>query len=1395
MLPITPARLRPALVRSALALAVFMAFAPAAKASVVPGDYVDYYARDFGWSGSSSGTSSCSSGGGGSGGISQDTSGYWGNPDPFGTGADPFSYSSPDSYGPDPVQPWVPSWAPDPNPFFDLAPSWGDTGGGNYGSPSGDAVDPIVSFGPTSIDPSGGPTTDDPYDFVGNPLNAAIGNKVEAARDYAGHGPFPVVFLRTYNSLPAKVAGAVNSLGRNWRHNFDMNIVVQGSDVYAFRGDGAAIKFSLVNGAYQSSDDRVVTLTQLTASPTPAAWTLRTADRTVETYDTNGRLMSIVDPNGRRQTLAYDTSGRLASIADHFGRTLVLAYDSAGRLASLTGPDTGRTTYTYDANSNLTGVQYPDGTSVGYRYQDPAHANLVTSKVDGKGVTVATWTYASNGQVLTSQLAGGVATVSAAYAGTSTGVTDAAGVVRTRQYVRTATNEIRIASVSVSCADCESNLSRSVTYDSNGFVASITDFTGRSTQYTRDSQGLVLTKIDGAGTSLARTTSYTWSSEFRKPVAVTLPNNRTVSFTYDAAGNVLTRTFAAGGMSRTTTYAYNTLGQVTRITGPRADGTDVTTLTYDAQGNPASVTNSTGQTTLFTRYDALGRLLEVHDPSGKVSTASYDAMGRLASRTSNGRATTYSYDAAGLLSTVSLSNGNRLTYTYDPAHRLTDITDAAGRTLHLTLDSAGRVTRREARDSLGNPVRSAAYGYDSRDRLVSITGNNGQKLTYNYDRGYRVVSATDALNRQTLAQYDALGRITQRIDAAGGVTQFGYDANGLLASITTPRGLTTQYQRNGFGEITSIVSPETGTTSVQYDAAGNAAATTDSRAKTTTTQLDALHRPTKITYADNSMVNLGYDQGINGAGRLTSLANDAAQYTYSYDVDGALTSVQQSMAALSLSVSYSYNNKHQLAGMTYPRSGTLQFQYAADGRLASITQGLTVPVSVLTGMTFAADGQPTGWTWGNGTVASRVIDADGRWSAYSKSTASVVTIGYDAANRILGVTDSRGSSYAQGFAYDNLDRLTGSTVNSVSLGYAYDADSNRTFGPTGSFSYAPTSNRLLSGGIGTPPNLQYDAAGNVLADGVSSFTYDARGRMISSVSSSGWGTTQYLIDGFGRRVGKIPSGVAGASPTYFMYDQAGRLLGEYAGASGPYTEYIWANGVPVALLTTAGGGTTPVLYYIHTDHLGTPRQVTVPGSPTPPPYWLVWEWNGEPFGTSYPNEDPMGSGVKFTMNLRNAGQYYDKETGLFNNGFRDYNPVLGRYMQADPVGLGGGLNTYAYVSGNPISYTDPSGRCPQCLAVGAGFVVGAGAYVVGTYIGGGDFSFRDMGVAGLGGSLAVATAGEAAVGSLAIGTGRAIAGIIGDLGFDLGFNAYDAAGVLSPSGKSSNSSDSGPTCH
>ena len=112
------------------------------------------------------------------------------------------------------------------------------------------------------------------------------------------------------------------------------------------------------------------------------------------------------------------------------------------------------------------------------------------------------------------------------------------------------------------------------------------------------------------------------------------------------------------------------------------------------------------------------------------------------------------------------------------------------------------------------------------------------------------------------------------------------------------------------------------------------------------------------------------------------------------------------------------------------------------------------------------------------------------------------------------------------------------------------------------------------------------------------------------------------------------------------------------------------------------------------DHLGTPRAITRASDNA-----KVWEWrNDDPFGNNPPNEDPNSTGTTFRYNLRFPGQIADSETGTYQNYYRDYDPTTGRYPQSDPIGLRGGINTYAYVGGNPLFAIDPFGL--DCLRVG-----------------------------------------------------------------------------------------------
>jgi RHS repeat-associated protein len=162
---------------------------------------------------------------------------------------------------------------------------------------------------------------------------------------------------------------------------------------------------------------------------------------------------------------------------------------------------------------------------------------------------------------------------------------------------------------------------------------------------------------------------------------------------------------------------------------------------------------------------------------------------------------------------------------------------------------------------------------------------------------------------------------------------------------------------------------------------------------------------------------------------------------------------------------------------------------------------------------------------------------------------------------------------------------------------------------------------------------------------------------------------RYGYNGKGERVRKTN----GASITLYHYDETGNLLLETNGAGSALVEYIWLGSQRIAMVQ---GGS---VYFTHSDHLGTPQLLTNSAGT------VVWAADYKPFG-----EATMTTAT-IENNLRFPGQYYDAETQLHYNYFRDYDPTLGRYIQSDPIGLDGGVNTYVYANLNPTINTDPKG--------------------------------------------------------------------------------------------------------
>jgi RHS repeat-associated protein len=860
--------------------------------------------------------------------------------------------------------------------------------------------------------------------------------------------------------------------------------------------------------------------------------------------------------------------------------------------------------------------------------------------------------------------------------------------------------------------------------------------------------------------SLIRKITTTWNASYRLPATITEPvtgGSKTTTHTYDTNGNLTQRVVTTPQSTRTWLWSgYDAYGRATTMTDPRGK---ITTYAYypntaaqnttlaNSRGMLASITNAVGHVNTITAYNAHGQPLAMTDANGLVTTMTYDARMRLKSRTVSGtginETTSYDYDGVGQLIKVTLPDATFITYTYDGAHRLTQIQDSQANKIVYTLDAMGNRTAEQAYDPAGLLARSRTRVYDALNRLkqdIGATTPATQISQYGYDNQGNSTTTTDPLSRVTTNAFDALNRLVQVTDPntpTAGITKYDYDVQDNLTKVVDPKfspqgtsAPATTYTYNGFNELISQTSPDTGITSYTYDAAGNMTQKTDARDKVAKYVYDNVNRVTQIkhypttanananTSADET-VTYTYDTSCGNAtsskGRLCTLSDKSGTTTYSYDLLGRITAKSQNVSSLTQAHSYRYNAAGQMDQLTTASGQVIGYGYT-NNRVTSISVN---GVALIGSITYDPFGPAVAWLWPSATTPAlktyRDYDLDGRMIRWElKNGVSYIQrdVVWDNASRVTNLKDLLTPAQAnnQGFGYDALDRLTTTklgTSTTASQILAYDAIGNRTSatinGIIATYNLPTNSHKLTSTTGGTNPRaFTYDAMGNLTFDGKYTNTYLNNGRLNKVVWTVGTttNTATYDLNALGQRVRKVtPSSVVGTRR--FMYDEAGRLAGEYDAAGKLVQETIWLGDVPVATLRPKSGSTTtPIavdVFYVHADHLGTPRVITRPSDNK-----IVWKWDSaEAFGNSLPNENPSALG-NFKYNLRMPGQVWDQETGTFYNYFRDYDPSLGRYVQSDPIGLRGGINTFAYVKGSPLRFVDPRGLLPFDEPAGGG---------------------------------------------------------------------------------------------
>ncbi len=801
---------------------------------------------------------------------------------------------------------------------------------------------------------------------------------------------------------------------------------------------------------------------------------------------------------------------------------------------------------------------------------------------------------------------------------------------------------------------------------------------------------------------------------------------------YDGAGRVKSVKDVNGVI---TDADYDTRGW---LTASKVRGTDsgsesddrITRIEYWPDGSTKKIIQPDGVYALF-GYDAARRLTSISDSDGNAIVYTLNGNGdRVKDEvfdTANTLRRTLSrtYNTLGQLQAVSLPHPNpaittpvTTSYHYDLEGNLDNVTDALSRETNNLYDPLGRLTR-----SLHNATAAATatdraetpYQYDALDRLTRVTDPKSLDTVYTYNGFDDLTQLQSPDSGITTYGYDSAANLTQRIDANGKSVQYAYDGLNRITTVTYP-------QETALNETRLYDIAQSDCPAGETFLAGRLSRMTDGSGSTTYCYNRFGDLTRKVQRTQGKIFALQWTYAANG--RLQAMRYpDGSVVDYLYDSQGRVVE-------MGVAVSERAGSRRQLlrSASYHPFGPVAQWTYG-NGRVMDRTINKSGQPGIV--QDTAAGGISLGYEFdevGNLKVLRNGNQTNPLQRSYE----------HDGLNRLTSAKDAQTVPW-QSYSYDK----TGNRTNSGQRETVETQDCSglppgepclpgpSTTQWTGDIhSYWPGTHRLMTA---SGAQRNYDMAGNLISivpmgtividdplptpeeplesaaySGTDqeattatttsetppppgaltrSFAYNAANRL-ASVSLEGELTMSYRYNGAGERVYRSGSGEV----VHTVFDPAGHWIGDYDVNGVAIQQAIWLGDLPVGLARNAGSGLD--LYYVEADALGTPRVVIDPDRDV-----AVWRWalTDEAFGESEPDQDPDGDNTWFVLDMRYPGQQYDSATGFNYNYFRDYDPSTGRYSQSDPIGLDGGISTYGYVGGNPLTGTDPMGLAQPAL--------------------------------------------------------------------------------------------------
>ena len=772
---------------------------------------------------------------------------------------------------------------------------------------------------------------------------------------------------------------------------------------------------------------------------------------------------------------------------------------------------------------------------------------------------------------------------------------------------------------------------------------------------------------------------------------VTSPNGKWLKFTYDGSHRI---TQVQDNMGRTVGYTYDASGRLWKKTDQNAG---ITEYTYDTSHRMLTIKDPGGNVYLTNEYDANGRVSEqtladsstyefdyTLDTNGKVTSVEItDPRGSV-------RNVTFNADGHEIAATFGVGTAEEQSYTYDRtsgSNIVDTTTDALGRETEFTRDAQGFVTEVTVLPGTADEI-SSQYTYEPNyHMLASATDPLNHTTTYTYDAQGSVTSVTDPLSHSTAFTYDVAGQLKTVTDALSHTTEFFYDSGDLVA-VEDPLGRTVNMIVDSVGRTLRATDPLGQSVVYAYDVLDRVTQVTDPLSSSMSFAYDANSNLTSVTDPASGVIAYTYDNMDRIINREDQLNNDTV---YAYNSDGTVESVTDRKGQVT---SYTYDALDRVTEVTYDDSSTTTYTYDDANRMTEIVDSISGTVE----MSYDDLDRLEEVTTPQGAISYTYDDASRRTSM-SVPGQSAVNYTYDNANRLTQIT--KGSSTAT-FTYDNVNRRTSLTPpGGATTEYTYDAASQITeltykYGVTTlgniTYTYDAGGRRTAIGGsyarTGLPAavtsttyndanqatafagqTLTYDLNGNLTGDGTYTYTWNARNKL-ASISGTSF-SASFTYDVFGRRTSKTVNGTT----TSYLYDGS-NLVQEQSGGSA--TANMVMGGLDEVLARTDSTTTWSLL----TDALGsTLALVNSSGS-------VQTEYTYEPFGKTTTSGSSNANPSQFTGRENDvAGLYFYRN--------RYYSPFLHRFVSEDPAGLGGGINSYAYVGNNPLSFSDPYGLKPK----------------------------------------------------------------------------------------------------